>query len=121
MNKVTLASTAAITLLVAGLSVSAIADSKDTTAAQQNAAISLTQAVSIAEKATGGKKTDVEFELEDGVAIYEVEIDLPDGSEIELDIDANSGVILSQETDDEEHRSHHQPDKHPSHNQGALS
>ena len=102
MNKTTIASTSAIALLIAGLSFSAIADSSNkaaTAVAQQNAAITQTQAVTIAEQATGGNSSEVEFELADGVAIYEVEIDMPDGSEVEVDVDAQSGAILAQETE----------------------
>jgi len=102
MKKSTIASTSAIALLIAGLSFSAIADSSNkaaTAAAQQNAAITQAQAVTIAEQATGGNSSEVEFELEDGVAIYEVELDMPDGSEVEVEIDAQSGAILAQETE----------------------
>ena len=115
MNKVTLASTTAVAILVAGLSFNAIASSKDdaaSKAAQQNAEISLTQAINIAEQATGGKNSEAEFELEDGVAIYEVEIDMPDGSEIEVEVDAQSGEILAQKAEgkdkdcDDKHKKH---------------
>lgn len=106
MTQATIISTSAIALLIAGLSFNAIADSNNKAAiaeAQQNAAISLTHAITIAEQKTGGVKNEAEFELEDGVAIYEVEVDMPDGSEIELEIDAQSGAILSQKTEDEDH------------------
>ena len=105
MNKATIISTSAIALLIAGLSFNAIADSNNkaaTAEAQQNAAITLTQAITIAEQATGGTNSEAEFELEDGVALYEVEIDMPDGSEIELEIDAQSGAILTQKTEDDD-------------------
>lgn len=105
MNKSTLATTSLIALLVTGLSVSAIADSDDkaaTKTAQQNAAITLTQAITIAEQETGGKSTEAEFELEDGVAIYEVEISMPDGSEVEVELDAQTGAVIAQKTEDEE-------------------
>lgn len=103
MNKVTIATTATVALLATALSINVIAGSKDKSAmeeAQQTAAISLSQAVNIAEQATGGKKTDAEFDLEkDGQAKYEVELSMPDGSEVEVEIDATSGVIMSQTPD----------------------
>ena len=75
MNKTILTTTIAA-LLTAGYSTNLIADSNDaaTADAQQNAAISMEQAVAIAEQATGGKNTDSEFELEDGVSLYEIAI-----------------------------------------------
>ena len=115
MNKATIISTSAIALLITGLSFNAIADSNNKTAtaeAQKNAAISLTQAINIAEQATGGTSSEAEFELEDGVAIYEVDIDMPNGSELELEIDAQSGEILAQKTEDEDHDEDHDKDDH---------
>ena len=104
MKKTTLATTMAIALLTAGFGANLMADSDDaaTAAAQQSAKISMTQAISIAEQATGGQSTEAEFELEDGVAMYEVEIAMADGSEVEVMIDAQSGSVLSQETEDDD-------------------
>lgn len=104
MKKVTIATAAAVALLTAGLSMNLAADSDNaaTAAAQQNAKISMIQAINIAEQATGGKSAEAEFELEDGTAIYEVEIAMADGSEVEVTIDAQSGSILSQEVEDED-------------------
>ena len=100
MNKVTIATTATVALLVAGLSINVIAASnKDKAAieeAEKNAAISMNQAVKIAELATGGKKTSAELDIEDGMPKYEVDLNLSDGTEVEVDIDATSGVIMSQ-------------------------
>ncbi len=103
MNKTILATTIAA-LLTAGYSTNLFADSNGaaTTAAQQNAAISMEQAVAIAEQATGGKNSDSEFELEDGVSLYEVSITMADGAEVEVNVDAQSGAVLSQEAEEDE-------------------
>jgi len=106
MNKATIVSTSAIALLIAGLSFNAFASSGDreaTAEARKNAAISLAQAISIAEQATGGKNAEAEFELDDGVALYEVEIKMPDGSEVDVDVDATSGAILAQKAEKDKH------------------
>ena len=107
MNKTILATTI-VTLVTVGFSTSLLAHSNDaaTTAAQQNSAVSMEQAIEIAEQVTGGKKADAEFELENGQAIYEVEITMTNGSEVEVTIDAQSGAILSQETenDNDDHK-----------------
>ena len=103
MNKLILSTTAALVILATSLSMNlhADSDSKASATAQKNAKITLSQAITIAEQATGGKSTEAEFELEEGKAIYEVEVSMADGSEIEVEIDAQSGAILSQEVDDE--------------------
>ena len=102
MNKTILA-TAITALLATGLSSNLLADSNDaaTAAAQQNAAISMEQAVAIAEQASGGKNADSEFELENGVSLYEITVTMADGSEVEVSIDAQSGAVLSQEVEDD--------------------
>ena len=100
MNKVTLTATTTVALLVASLSTGAFADMKDQAAveeAQKNVAITLPQAVTLAEAATGGKQSSAEFDLEDGMPIYEVVIDLPDGTTVDVDIDAESGVVLAKD------------------------
>ncbi|MGB0845451.1 MAG: PepSY domain-containing protein [Thiolinea sp.] len=101
MNKTILATTIAA-LLTTGFSTNLLADSNDaeTAAAQQNAAITIEQAIATAEQTTGGKSGDAEFELEDGASVYEVEVTLADGSEVEVTIDAQSGAVLSQETEE---------------------
>lgn len=115
MKKLSIVSTTAIALLIACLSFNAFASPDDkaaTAEAQKNAAISLTQAVTIAEQVTGGKSKEAEFDLEHGTAIYEVEIRMPDGSEIEVEVDAQSGAILKQKAERGEHDGGHE--KHES-------
>ena len=105
MNKLTILTTSMTGLLVAGLSMSAFADSANKAAeieAQKNATITTEMAITIAEQLTGGKSTEAEFELEDGKAIYEVELTMDDGSEVEVEVDAETGVVLSQKTEDDD-------------------
>ena len=105
MNKLTILTTSMTGLLLAGLSIGAFAHSSNKAAeaeAQKNATITTEMAITIAEQLTGGKSTEVEFELEDGKAIYEVELTMGDGSEVEVEVDADTGVVLSQKTEDED-------------------
>lgn len=105
MNKLTILTTSITGLLVAGLSMGVFADSANKAAeaeAQKNATITTEMAITIAEQLTGGKSTEAEFELEDGKAIYEVELTMDDGSEVEVEVDAETGVVLSQKVEDED-------------------
>jgi uncharacterized membrane protein YkoI len=105
MKKSIVINTLATVVTTTMLSTALWADSDDAThsAAQQNAKISLVEAINIAEQATGGKSSEAEFEMEDGQAIYEVEVRMTDGTEIEVEIDAQSGTVLKQETEDDDH------------------
>lgn len=105
MNKFKIVTSSALALLVATFSLGAAADSDNKAAeaaAQKNAAITSDMAITIAEQITGGKAEEAEFELEDGKAIYEVEIIMADGTELEVEIDAESGTVLSQKEEDED-------------------
>ena len=105
MKNLTILTTSITGLLVAGLSIGAFAYSSNKAAeaeAQKNAAFTTEMAISIAEQLTGGKSFEAEFELEDGKAIYEIELKMSDGSEIEVEVDAETGVVLSQEVEDED-------------------
>ena len=103
MNKTILTTTAAVLLtmsLSAGLW--AGANEAESKAAQQASAISMEQAIAIAKQLSGGGWVEeAEFELEDGVAVYEVELNMADGSEVEIMIDAQSGEVLAQETEED--------------------
>lgn len=63
------------------------------------------QAIAIALAEFPGEVEEVELEREDGILIYEVEIETADGGETEVEIDANSGEIIevSLEDDDDDH------------------
>ena len=104
MKKLTIAASSVLATILATFSLGASADSDNKAAeteAQKNATITSQMAITIAEQLTGGKSSEAEFELEDGKAIYEVEITMTDGSEVEVEVDAETGVVLSQKTEDE--------------------
>ena len=69
-------------------------------AALMSAAISLSDAVIIAEDAGDGRALSGEFEEEDGIWAYSIELLRPDNQKVELVIDAASGEILETEIDD---------------------
>lgn len=58
-----------------------------------------TQARKIALEAHPGTITEVEYEIENGIAIYEFEIKMEDGSEMEVEVDAATGRIIKAEED----------------------
>lgn len=116
MKKVTLATSISAVLIALGLTSHTLADSNYAakSAAQKSAKISLTEAINIAEQATGGQSSEAEFEMEKGVAAYEVEITMADHSEVDVLIDAQSGAILSKESehDKDDHGKDHDDDDH---------
>ncbi len=62
--------------------------------------LTINEAIEIAKKALGGKSqvTEVELEKENGIIVYDIEIRL-DNKEFEIEVDANTGEIISQEED----------------------
>ncbi|GAA1274254.1 hypothetical protein GCM10009677_29300 [Sphaerisporangium rubeum] len=54
-------------------------------------------------KVAGGRVTSTELENEHGKQVWDVEVDAPDGTEHEFDIDAATGAIVKQEVDDDDH------------------
>ncbi len=111
MNKIITAASSALALVLATFSIGASADAENKTDAQKQTTITTKMAISIAEKATGGKSTEAEFEVEDGKAIYEVEITLIDGSEVEVEVDAETGAVLSQKTEDDDDQDDREDEK----------
>lgn len=98
---------AAIAFIILGGSAAAFAgEEKDRSepgseeAALMSAAISLRDAVRIAEDAGDGRALSGEFEEEDGVWAYSIEVLRSDNQELELVIDAATGEVLDTETDD---------------------
>jgi uncharacterized membrane protein YkoI len=68
-------------------------DAQERTAFQK-AAIGLPQAISSAESQSGGRAMSAEFEMEDGLGIFEVELLVADSSEIEVLINASTGQVM---------------------------
>ena len=67
------------------------------------------QAIAIALAEIPGAVEEVELEREDGILVYEVEIETADGGETEVEINANSGEIIevSVDNDDDDHDDDH--------------
>jgi hypothetical protein len=89
-------------LLLAG--VSALADDTDHDLArrllEEGRIRPLAEVVAAVEAKVPGKMLEVEFELEDGVYIYEIKMLREDGRVQEVEVDAASGTILKVEDDD---------------------
>lgn len=64
------------------------------------ATISLRDAVQIAEDAGDGRALSGEFEEEDGVWAYSIEVLRSDNQEVEVVIDAATGEVLGTELED---------------------
>lgn len=62
--------------------------------------IALTEAVEIAMDAIPGNIYEAEFEFEDDQAVWEIELVSLTNEHFEIEIDAETGEILSQEKDD---------------------
>ena len=98
--KKTLAATLA-TAGVIGAASFAVADAGKSEYQQlADANIQFNDAIEIAMTAVPGKVFEAELDMEDKQAIWEVEILSAENQVVELEIDATSGEILSQEIDD---------------------
>lgn len=98
---------AALALIILGGSAAAFAEEENDgsgpgseEAAFMGATISLRDAVKIAEDAGDGRAMSGEFEEEDGVWAYSIEVLRSDNQEVEVVIDAASGDVLETEIDD---------------------
>ena len=92
---------AALTASAAAYAASAsTGDDADEIQALAAAKLDLRQAIFIAEKASGDRAIEAEFEREDGAWIWSIETVGQDGSETEMEIDAMTGDILATEYDD---------------------
>ncbi|TMR27569.1 PepSY domain-containing protein [Actinomadura geliboluensis] len=68
-------------------------------AALRKASVGAPAAADAALKAVQGHVTSAEFELEDGKAVWEVDVAGKDGAEHEVTVDAASGKVLTQKTE----------------------
>ncbi|MDZ4825402.1 MAG: PepSY domain-containing protein [Actinomycetota bacterium] len=66
------------------------------------ATITADEAAGAATTATGGTAGETELENENGNVVYGVEITLPDGTKLDVKVDAGNAAVLAQETDDDE-------------------
>lgn len=60
------------------------------------------QAIEIALAEVPGEVQEAELEREDGGQVYEIEILMADGMEMEVEIDANTGDVLEVEAEDDD-------------------
>lgn len=98
------------TLISAGIVGTAIftyADNKEhrenEAIAMNEAPVKMNQALEIALAVMPGTPKEVEFEVEGGKSIWEVEVVNADRDVYELEIDATSGEVLKQELEDDDH------------------
>ena len=104
----------ATALTVAGIGVGFAASSvKNDAQVINDAKISLTQAIAVAEKHAAGKASKAEIERHKDKSVYEVEV--VSGTKImEVKVDPNLGTVLSaaeEKGDHEHHRHHHEKQK----------
>lgn len=90
MNKNTLTVAALSSLILAGATVGTV--SAQTVAVETG--LTEDQAVAIAQLEVPGEVQDIELENEDGVQVYEIEILAEDGTEMEVEINADTGEVL---------------------------
>ncbi len=87
--------------LVLATALPAVADRDDHDRArgalQRGEVLPLARILSIVEEETDGRVIEVEFERDDGRWVYELELLLPDGSLVELEVDAATARILERE------------------------
>ncbi len=81
-------------------------DGKEKKVATLPTAITMEEAINTATTQFPGKVIEAELENEDGKAVYEVEIVNTAGETREFEIDAQTGKILSSESEHEDHHGH---------------
>jgi uncharacterized membrane protein YkoI len=75
------------------------------------AKISAADALAAAQTATGGTAGKVELENESGNVVYGVEITQPDGTKLDVKVDAGTGAVLAKESDGDRGAEHDQQGK----------
>lgn len=81
-------------------------DHKDENYSLSNSRISIEQAMAKATELIPGKVVEAEFDVEHNRSIWEVELIGEDKQRYEVEIDANTGDVLSQERDDDDRKYH---------------
>ena len=98
----TLVTAIVVASAISGVSWIAAANANSDKAAQAaTVAIAQDQAVNIALQAVPGTVVESEFESEDGVSLWEIEILDANQQVTEVEVDANTGEILSQKVDND--------------------
>lgn len=101
----------AILGISAGLAIGHDGEDKDRESVQtMSAKVTIEEAIQTAKTKFPGRVVEAELESEDGTLVYEVEIVNASGEEHEIEIDAQTGEILSSEnehlkdSDDDDHK-----------------
>lgn len=68
-----------------------------------SAAITLEQAIGMAQKSVSGTPTKAEFSTDEGMAVWEIEIVNANRQVFDIEVDATSGKILKQQADKIDH------------------
>lgn len=69
-------------------------DDPDDRAKAEEAKISMTDAINIAQKEVDGKVTEIDLDRENGQLIYDAEVKTSDGKEYDVEVDANTGDVI---------------------------
>lgn len=109
LHTVSLLGASVLLLTSVGLAVSH--DGKKADVANLSTAVTMEEAIKTATTQFPGKVLEAELEKEDGNAVYEIEIVNAAGETRELEIDAQSGKILSSELEDHDEHQKGGPDK----------
>ncbi len=99
IKKLIIGNVAAGLILTGGIVGVAVADTQGKQAITQAPTLSMIQAIEIANTQVPGIVLEAELENEDGTQIYEIEIVNADGTEMEIEINADSGEVLLVEED----------------------
>ncbi len=70
--------------------------------AASTAGISIEEAIKAATQKHPGKVLEAELEVEDGNAVWELEILTADGKKMEVQVDSRTGEVLASEEDEDE-------------------
>ena len=104
LKMIALAAAGLVGLGVAGVAIAeASPDREDATEREAfiTTPVSLSAAIAAAEKATGARAMSAEFDVEDDIYVYSIELVSADGVEIEAEIDAKTASVVKSEADDE--------------------
>lgn len=79
------------------------------------------QAAAAAASAANGTAGEVELENDDGNVVYDVEVTRPDGTKLEVKVDAGNATVLAQEADDDAGESSEADDESESESESELA
>ena len=98
--------------ITTGLALGYDREDKDLESVQAaSAKVSMEQAIQTAKTKFPGRVVEAELEAEDGILVYEVKVVSASGETQEIEIDAQSGEVLSSEIEDEDDDDAHEKEK----------